>query len=90
MAKRGKLEIMRDVLKIIHDNHNSVKTTPLLRATNISSGRFKEYLAELLEKDLIKEVVDKNGEKFISLTDKGFKFLDKYKVIVSFIEEFEL
>mgnify|MGYP001583784859 CR=1 FL=1 len=90
MAKRGKLEIMRDVLKIIQENHNSIKTTPLLRATNISSIRFKEYFSGLLEKNLIKEVIDKKGEKFISLTDIGFRFLEKYKTIIDFIEEFEL
>jgi hypothetical protein len=26
----------------------------------------------------------------LSLTDKGFKYLDKYKLILGFIEEFEL
>jgi len=90
MVKRGKLEIMRDILRIIQENHNSIKATPLLRITNISSNRFKKYLSELLEKNLIKEVVDKKGGKFISLTDKGFKFLERYGVIVNFIEEFEL
>jgi len=90
MAKRGKLEIIRDILKIIQENHNSIKPTPLLRKSNISSIRFKEYFSELIEKEFIKEVVDKKEEKFISLTDKGFKFLEKYKTIVSFIDEFEL
>jgi predicted transcriptional regulator len=90
MAKRGKLEIIRDILNKIHDNHNSIKVTPLLRKANISSIRFKEYFLELLEKGLIKEIVGKNGEKFISLTDKGFKFLEKYRTIIDFIKEFEL
>lgn len=90
MAKRGRLEIMRDILSKIQDSHNSIKVTPLIRGANISSVRFKEYFSELLEKDLIKEVVGKNGEKFISLTDKGFKFLEKYRTIIDFIEEFEL
>lgn len=89
MAKRGKLEIIRDMLVIVNDNHNSVKPTPLLRKLNISSERFKEYFSELVEKGFIKEI--SNGEeKFISLTDRGFRFLEKYKTIVDFIDEFDL
>ena len=90
MTKRGKLEIMRDILKIILDNHNSIKPTPLLRKSQISSVRFKEYYNELLSRKLILEVIDKNGEKHVMLTEKGFKFLDRYRTIVEFIEEFDL
>lgn len=89
MVKRGKLEIMKDILKIIQENRNSIKPTPLLRQSNLSSARFKEYFNELLDKRFIKEF-NNNGEKFISLNEKGFKFLDKYKTIVNFIDEFEL
>jgi predicted transcriptional regulator len=89
MVKRGKLEIMKDILKIIQENRNSIKSTPLLRQSNLSSARFKEYFNELLDKRFIKES-NNNREKFISLTEKGFKFLDKYKVMINFIDEFEL
>jgi predicted transcriptional regulator len=43
-----------------------------------------------MEKGFIKEITDENGKKFITLTDKGFKYLEKYKLISGFIEEFEL
>ena len=89
MAKRGKLDIMKDILSIIHQSHDSIKITPLIRQSNMSSARFKEYYSELIEKKLVKEISN-NGNKFISLTDKGHRFLEKYKTIVSFIEEFEL
>ncbi len=89
MAKRGKLEIIRDILKIIQDKKNLIKPTPLLRQSNLSSSRFKEYFKELLEKTFVKEVNNSNG-KFISLTDKGFRFIEKYKTIIMFIDEFEL
>jgi len=89
MAKRGKLEIMQDILYIIQQNHNPMKITPLIRRSNLSSTRFKEYYLELLEKGLVKET-STNGNKLISLTDKGHRFLEKYKTIVSFIDEFEL
>lgn len=87
--KRGKLEIIKDILKIIQENNNSIKYTPLLRKSNVSSLRFKEYFLELISKDFVKEI-NKNGEKFVSLTEKGFKFLEKYRTIIIFIDEFEL
>jgi len=87
MAKRNRLEIIKDILKIIQDNHN-IKYTPLLRRTNISSSGFKEYYSELLEKEFIKETYGKN--KKITLTEKGYKYLEKYSTIINFIDEFEL
>ena len=89
MAKRGKLEIIYDILKIIQKSNNSIKPTPLLRQSNLSTTRFKEYFSELVTKNFVREINHK-GEKFISLTDKGFKFLEKYRTIINFIDEFEL
>lgn len=88
MAKRIKLEIIKDILSIIK-NHNTVRPTPLLRQSNISSARFKEYYSELLKKGFVRETNYK-GNKIISLSEKGFKFLEKYKTIINFIDEFEL
>ena len=90
MEKRGKLEIIRDIFKIIQENHNSIKPTPLLRKSNLSSQRFYEYLNKLLEKGFVKEIRDKKEKKYIILTDKGLRYLERYKNIISFIEEFEL
>ena len=87
MTKRNKLEIIKDILKIIRDNH-SIRPTPLLRRSNISSSRFKEYYTELLEKEFIGETHGKN--KQITLTEKGNRYLEKYSTIVNFIDEFEL
>ena len=74
MAKRNKLEIIKDILNIIQENR-SIKPTPLLRKSNLSSSRFKEYYSELLQKEF---------------TKKGREYLEKYFVIISFIDEFEL
>lgn len=87
--KRGKLEIIKDILTIIRDNHNSIKITPLIRKSNMSSSRFKEYYVELQTKKFIQEVYH-NRSRFVSLTDRGSVFLEKYKTIISFIDEFEL
>jgi len=88
MTKRGKLEIYRDILQIIRDNEK-IKTTPLLRKANLSSSRFQEYYPELIKKQMISEITTKKN-KFVQITDKGILFLEKYKTIVNFIEEFDL
>jgi predicted transcriptional regulator len=89
MTKRNKLEIIKDILTIIQSDHNSIKPTPLLRQSNLSSSRFKNYFSELIKKGFVKEI-DSKGRRYISLTEKGIRFLDKYKTIVNFIDEFEL
>ncbi len=47
-------------------------------------------MSELIEKGLVREVQDENGRRYYTLTDKGFKFLEKYQKIREFIEEFGL
>lgn len=88
--KRGRLEIIKDILRIIQSSNNSIKQTPLLRKSNVSSSKFKDYIFELSEKGFIIELKNKHDEKIISLTEKGFKFLEKYQTIVDFIDEFDL
>lgn len=90
IRRRDRLGMIFDILDIIRQNHNSIKPTPLLRHSNLSSQSFSEYFNELQDKGFIKEITDENGRKFITLTDKGFKYLEKYKLISGFIEEFEL
>ncbi len=88
--KRDRLEVIYDILKIIQESSNSIKPTPLLRKSNLSSQSFAEYFDELQKKSFVKELLDKKGRKFITLTDKGFKYLEKYNMIRGFITEFEL
>jgi predicted transcriptional regulator len=90
IRRRDRLGMIFDILDIIRLHHNSIKPTPLLRHSNLSSQSFSEYFTELMDKGFIKEITDENGKKFITLTDKGFKYLEKYKLISGFIEEFEL
>ncbi|MBT7903605.1 hypothetical protein HN587_07110 [Candidatus Woesearchaeota archaeon] len=88
--KRDRLEVIYDILNTVRNNKNNIKPTPLLRYSNLSSQRFAEYYSELINKQLIRESEDKKGKKFITLTDSGFKYLEKYKTIIGFIEEFDL
>lgn len=90
MAKRGRLEIIRDILKIVQDHRNSIRPTPLLRFSNLSTVRFNEYIDELYKKEFIQDVLDKKEKKLISLTEKGFRFLEKYETIIGFVDDFGL
>jgi predicted transcriptional regulator len=88
--KRDRLGVIYDVLKIIQKSNNSIKPTPLLRYSNLSSKSFSDYLKELVKKDFVKVLLDNKNKKYITLTNKGFKYLEKYNTITSFIKEFEL
>jgi predicted transcriptional regulator len=90
MVKRDKLEIIKDILKIIKENHGHMKMTPLLRKSNLSSKRFADYKADLLERELIMETEDKKLGKQIIITPKGMEFLEKYRTIMNFVSEFDL
>ena len=88
--KRDRLEVIYDFLNIIKNNYNSIKKTPLIRKSNLSSQSFSEYFEELISKKFIKVLTNDKGKQYITLTDKGFTYLNKYKMIHGFIEEFEL
>ena len=88
--KRGKLEIIRDILKIIKENKNYIKPTPLLRKSKVTSKRFKGYFSDMIEKGLIVETKTEDDNKFISLTDKGYQYLEKYNELINFIDRFDL
>ncbi|HIH38661.1 hypothetical protein J4460_07055 [Candidatus Woesearchaeota archaeon] len=90
MKKRDRLEVIHDILRVILEHNNSIKPTPLLRYSNLSSQRFNEYFEELVSKGFIREVIDGKGRKAITLTDKGFHYVEKYKAILGFIDEFDL
>ena len=90
MRKRDRLEVIFDILCIIREHHNSIRPTPLLRASNLSTSGFAEYYEELVSKGFIKEVVDTEGIKYSTLCDKGFHFIERYDLIRKFIDDFEL
>ena len=87
--KRERLDIIKDILKSIRQNRN-IKPTRLLYASNLSPQMFKEYINELITKKFIKLDIDKKDKKTFSLTKKGNDFLEEYKIIENFIENFGL
>jgi len=48
-----------------------------------------EYLAELIQKGFIVESETKNGKTY-SLTDKGYDYLAKFRLIIEFQKSFGL
>ena len=87
--KRERLEVIRDIIKSINTSRQ-IKPTRLLYASNLSPQMFKEYVNELISKGFIKFEIDKKEKKTFSLTPKGQEFLQEYRVIENFVENFGL
>ena len=90
MKKRSRMEVVFDLLTIIKSKNNTIKPTPLLRFSNLSSQSFNSYFKELQKKEFVREETDAKGRKYITLTDKGFRFLEKYQQLIGLIDEFDL
>ena len=87
--KRERLDIIKDIIYSIRENRN-IKPTRLLYASNLSPQMFKDYINELITKGFISLDIDKKEKKTFSLTEKGNNFLEEYRVIERFIENFGL
>lgn len=91
--KRDRLEIIKDILQVIREKSGKIKPTHILYKSNLSHQMMEEYLEELKKKSFIIEhaIKEKKREsKTYSITDKGLKFLEKYRMIADFTESFGL
>lgn len=91
--KRDRLEIIRDILQVIREKSGKIKPTHILYKSNLSHQMMEDYLQELIKKGFILEqalVHKKRESKTYSITDKGLKFLEKYRMIADFTESFGL
>ena len=89
VKKRERLEIIKDILNSVRDS-KEIKPTRLLYSSNLSPQMFKDYVEELVRKNMIKFQESGKGKKTILLTGKGNEFLEQYKVIENFVESFGL
>lgn len=87
--KRERLNVIKDILNAIRETRQ-IKPTRLLYASNLSPQMFKEYVNELIAKEFIKIDINEKEKKTFLLTNKGNEFLEEYKVIENFIENFGL
>ena len=87
--KREHMQVIKDILNAIRESRE-IKPTRLLYASNLSPQMFKDYVDELLGKNFINIKTDEDGKKTISLAKKGNSFLEEYKTIEKFIDNFGL
>jgi predicted transcriptional regulator len=82
------MEVIRDILDILHQN-NKLKITRLIYKSNLSSNSIKPYLNELLKSALIKQVIIKD-KMYYKITQKGLQFLHEFDKIKVFSEAYGL
>ncbi len=88
--KREKLEIIHDILDVIRKKEDKIRRTHILYKSNLSHQMLNEYLNDLLSKNLIVELNEKNKPKTYKLTQKGYNYLKDYSLIKGFIESYGL
>ena len=87
--KRERLEVIRDILNAVNRSHK-IKPTRLLYSSNLSPQMFKTYINELISKGFVKVELEDKDKKIFLMTNKGKEFLEKYKIIENFVENFGL
>lgn len=87
--KRNKIEIIYDILNSIKDKNNKIKITHILYKANLSHTKLKEYLTDLLDKELIEEFIEKK-QKYFRLTEKGQEYIQKLKQMKTFMKTFDI
>jgi len=85
--KRGRLEIIYDILTAIQRKQGRIKPTHLLYKSNLSYQRMNVYVDELIRKGLVEKDFD-DKSKFFLLTDNGYEFLSEFKRIREFSNSF--
>ena len=88
--KRDRLEIIHDILFSIREKTGLVRQTHILYKSNLSHQMLVEYVGDLIDKKFIVEKTDKKGKKYFELTDKGYNYLNDYKVIRGFVDSYGL
>ena len=78
------------MLLAIQQRNGNIKTTHILYKSNLSYQMLEEYLNELVRGGFIVIHESRDRKKTYSLTDKGDRYLEKYRVITDFIDSFGL
>jgi len=85
---REHLELMQFLLKDVKDA-GQIALSELLTQRNVESERCRQYTDEMLSREFIART-RQDGKDMILITDKGEKFLKKYKTIRKFVDDFRL
>ena len=88
-AYRSKMRILADMMRAIQsEGEEGAGPTKILYAANLSHDRLTQYLDELIEKDLIREVSPESDNRIYLLTEKGREFLKEFIRMERFSEAF--
>lgn len=87
--KRTKVDIVGDMLRVILDKKGGrIKPTHLMYKANLSHAQLKSYLEELAQKEMVQEVHGSKNNKYLMITDKGCKFIEKLQEMKQFEKSF--
>ena len=81
--RRDRLHIIAEILEISKDG--SLKTQIMYKA-NLSFAQLNEYLALLLDLELLQEIIE-NEKTMFRVTGKGDKYLQNYYKIKELLEK---
>ena len=79
--RRDRLHIIAEILEIAKSG--SLKTQIMYRA-NLSFAQLNEYLSFLIKMNLL-EIKNENSKNIYRTTDKGEKYLEKYKDLANLL-----
>ncbi|MHA1772352.1 MAG: winged helix-turn-helix domain-containing protein [Candidatus Thorarchaeota archaeon] len=86
---RSKMRILADMMRAIRDEgEEGAGPTRILYSANLSHDRLKQYLEELMEKQLIELQTNGKSNATYILTEKGREFLREFVKIERFSEAF--
>ncbi|MFW9959070.1 MAG: winged helix-turn-helix domain-containing protein [Candidatus Odinarchaeota archaeon] len=86
---RSKMRILADMMRAIQsEGEEGAGPTKILYSANLSHDRLTQYLDELVEKELIKEMNPESNNRSYLLTEKGREFLREFVRMERFSEAF--
>jgi predicted transcriptional regulator len=80
-AKRGRLEIIREILTI---SRKPAKKTSILYKCNLSFSQLQKYLEYLISHNLLANSKN-DGKTFYLITEKGIQFIEEYEKLNSLL-----
>ena len=81
MSRRNRSEIIYDMLDALAKNRGRLKPTRLLYKANLSHAQMKDYIEELMRKDLIVHVQEKKAQ-YYEITEEGYAFLHRLNKVL--------